>query len=92
LICASTEHHAVLNAFEHLAQRESFDVTFLPVDRQGRIDPDELDRAIRRDTTLISVMTANNEIGVLQPMANLRVSAVSTASCCTATWCSPSAK
>src|SRR5438874_3978904 len=53
LICASTEHHAVLRAFEHLAQRESFDVTFLPVDRQGRIDPDELNRAIRRDTTLV---------------------------------------
>src|SRR2546423_7398187 len=71
LICASTEHHAVLNAFEHLARRESFDVTFLPVDRQGRIDPDELNRAIRRDTTLVSVMTANNETGVLQPMAEL---------------------
>src|SRR5437764_8815633 len=50
LICTITEHHAVLNTFEHLAQRESFDVTFLPVDRQGRIDPDELNRAIRRDT------------------------------------------
>src|SRR5437764_8884388 len=50
LICASTEHHAVLNTFEHLAARESFNVTFLPVDRQGRIDPDELNRAIRRDT------------------------------------------
>src|SRR5881392_2089987 len=71
LICASTEHHAVLNAFEHLAQRESFDVTFLPVDRQGHIDPDELDRAIRRDTTLVSIMIANNETGVLQPMTEI---------------------
>jgi cysteine desulfurase len=71
LICASTEHHAVLNAFEHLAKRESFDVTFLPVDRQGRIDPDELARAIRRDTALVSIMTANNETGVLQPMTEL---------------------
>src|SRR2546430_7584811 len=71
LICASTEHHAVLNAFEHLVQRESFDVTFLPVDRQGHIDPDELNRAIRRDTTLVSIMSANNETGVLQPMAEL---------------------
>src|SRR2546423_10100110 len=71
LICVSTEHHAVLNAFEHLAQRESFDVTFLPVDRQGRIDPDELDRAIRRDTTLVSIMTANNETGVLQPLTEI---------------------
>jgi cysteine desulfurase len=71
LICASTEHHAVLNAFEHLAKRESFDVTFLPVDRRGRIDPDELARAIRRDTALVSIMAANNETGVLQPMTEL---------------------
>ena len=68
LICASTEHHAVLNAFEHLGRREGFDVTFLAVDRLGRIDPDDLSRAIRTDTTLVSVMTANNETGVLQPV------------------------
>jgi cysteine desulfurase len=71
LICARTEHHAVLNAFEHLAGRESFDVTFLPVDRQGRIDPGDLDDAIRGDTILVSIMTANNETGVLQPMVEL---------------------
>jgi cysteine desulfurase len=71
LICASTEHHAVLNAFEHLGGREGFDVTFLPVDRYGRIDPDEFARAIRADTILFSIMTANNETGVLQPMAEL---------------------
>src|SRR2546430_1100771 len=71
LICASTEHHAVLNAFEHLRDREGFDVTFLPVDRHGLIDPDELTRATRRDTTLVSIMTANNETGVLQPIAEL---------------------
>lgn len=71
LICAATEHHAVLNAFEHLAGRESFDVTFLPVDRQGRIDPDQLERSIRNDTILVSVMTANNETGVLQPIGEI---------------------
>src|SRR4051794_35547969 len=71
LICASTEHHAVLNAFEHLQERERFEVTFLPVDQGGRIDPDELGRSIRNDTTLISVMTANNETGVIQPMTDL---------------------
>ena len=71
LICASTEHHAVLNAFEHLQERERFEVTFLPVDQRGRIDPDELSRSIRNDTTLVSVMTANNETGVLQPMSEL---------------------
>jgi len=68
LICASTEHHAVLNAFEHLQKRENFEVTFLPVDREGRVDPGELQRAIRSDTTLASIMTANNETGVLQPL------------------------
>src|SRR5437763_8050128 len=71
LICAATEHHAVLNAFEHLAGCESFDVTFLPVDRHGRITPDDLARAIRSDTILVSIMTANNETGVLQPMDEL---------------------
>jgi cysteine desulfurase len=71
LICASTEHHAVLHAFEHLKNREAFDVTFLPVGNRGRVDPDELKRAIRSDTTLVSIMTANNETGVLQPMEEL---------------------
>src|SRR6478672_1797331 len=42
LICPGTEHHAVLNAFQHLGKREGFNVTFLPVDREGRIDPSEL--------------------------------------------------
>ncbi|HSP44995.1 MAG TPA: cysteine desulfurase family protein [Chthoniobacterales bacterium] len=71
LICARTEHHAVLKAFEHLAARESFDVTFLPVDRQGRIDPAELEHAISDQTILVSVMMANNETGVLQPVGEL---------------------
>src|SRR6266850_530518 len=60
LICASTEHHAVLHAFEHLRKREAFEVTFLPVSDRGRVDPDDLQRAIRDDTTLVSIMTANN--------------------------------
>ena len=68
LICASTEHHAVLNAFEHLQQREGFDVTFLRVDASGLVDPDELAAKIREDTTLVSIMSANNETGVIQPI------------------------
>ena len=68
LICASTEHHAALNAFEHLQKREGFEVTFLPVDRRGHVDPTELERAIRPDTVLASIMTANNETGVVQSM------------------------
>jgi cysteine desulfurase len=71
LICASTEHHAVLHAFEHLEKREGFEVTFLPVNDRGRIEPGGLERAIRPETTLVSIMTANNETGVLQPMEEL---------------------
>ncbi|MEY2519779.1 MAG: cysteine desulfurase [Verrucomicrobiota bacterium] len=71
LICASTEHHAVLNAFEYLEKREAFEVTYLSVDERGRIDPGQLERALRNDTTLVSIMTANNETGVLQPMDEL---------------------
>jgi cysteine desulfurase len=71
LICASTEHHAVLHAFEHLQKREGFDVTFLPVDPFGRVDPNELERALRSETILVSIMSANNETGVLQPMERL---------------------
>src|SRR5881392_3953732 len=57
LICTSTEHHAVLHAFEHLGKREGFEVTFLRVDERGRVDPDELKRIIRNDTILVSIMT-----------------------------------
>ena len=71
LICASTEHHAVLHPFEHLQRSEGFEVTFLRVDRDGRVDPEELAREIRADTTLVSIMTANNETGVVQPMREI---------------------
>jgi cysteine desulfurase len=71
LICGSTEHHAVLNAFEHLQAREGFDVTFLRVDGSGRIHPEELRAAIRDDTTLASIMVANNETGVVQPLEEI---------------------
>jgi cysteine desulfurase len=71
LICARTEHHAVLNAFEQLAKREAFDVTFLEVDEDGVADPEKLRRALRSDTTLVSIMTANNETGVIQPIMEL---------------------
>jgi len=68
LICATTEHHAVLHAFEHLGKREAFEVTWLRVSERGLVDPMELEGAIRDDTTLVSIMTANNETGVLQQM------------------------
>ncbi len=70
LICSATEHHAVLHSFEYLA-KNGFDVTWLRVDRNGIADLDQLAAAIRNDTTLVSVMSANNETGVLQPLAEV---------------------
>jgi cysteine desulfurase len=71
LITAATEHHAVLHAFEHLKHHEGFDLTILPVDQSGRVDPAALEAAIRPDTTVVSVMHANNETGTLQPLREL---------------------
>jgi len=71
LITAAAEHHAVLHAFEHLAHHENFELTILPVDRQGRVDPAELQAALRPDTVLVSVMQANNETGTIQPVEEL---------------------
>jgi cysteine desulfurase len=71
LITSAIEHHAVLHCFEHLAQHEGFELTVLPVSSAGQVDPDDLRRALRRDTILVSVMAANNEVGTLQPLADL---------------------
>jgi cysteine desulfurase len=71
LISNRAEHHAVLHALEHLEKREGFEVTWLDLSREGAIDPDDLERAIRPDTVLVSMMSANNETGVIQPMAEL---------------------
>ncbi|HJY85197.1 MAG TPA: cysteine desulfurase NifS [Candidatus Acidoferrales bacterium] len=65
LIATSIEHHAVLNACQAL-ERRGADVTFLPVDREGRVDPDDARRAVRPETVLITVMHANNELGTIQ--------------------------
>jgi len=71
LITAKTEHHAVLRAFEALGRWKSFEVTYLDVDSHGLIDPDDLARAVRPDTILVSIMSANNETGVRQPMREI---------------------
>src|SRR5271163_3088708 len=71
MITAKTEHHAVLHAFEAFERWKDFEVTYLGVDSQGRIDPDDLARAIRPDTILVSIMSANNETGVRQPMREI---------------------
>jgi cysteine desulfurase len=71
IITSTIEHHAVLRCCELLSQREGFDVTYLPVDREGLISPDSLAGAIRLDTIMVSIMAANNEIGTIQPVAEL---------------------
>lgn len=71
VITSSIEHHAVLHSFQYLAKHEGFDLTILPVDRQGFISPEDLKRALRPDTVLVSLMAANNEVGTLQPVAEL---------------------
>ncbi|HZZ37620.1 MAG TPA: aminotransferase class V-fold PLP-dependent enzyme [Acidobacteriaceae bacterium] len=67
LITSSIEHHAVLHAGERALQR-GIDVTFLPVASSGVLDPDDVRRALKPNTKLISVMMANNETGVIQPV------------------------
>src|SRR5205814_9367108 len=71
VITATTEHHAVLQAFEHLQKHEGFRVTWLAVDRLGRVSLDELKDAIMPETTLVSIMSANNETGTLQPVSEI---------------------
>src|SRR5581483_5785626 len=71
VISAKTEHHAVLNAVEHLENHEGFEVTWLKVSHDGVIDLDQLADAIRTETRLVSIMTANNETGVIQPMREI---------------------
>ncbi|MEG2859862.1 MAG: cysteine desulfurase NifS [Clostridia bacterium] len=70
LITSAIEHHAVMHTCAAL-EREGFEVTYLPVDSYGRVSPDDLEKAIRPDTTLVSIMMANNEIGTLEPIAQL---------------------
>jgi cysteine desulfurase len=70
IITTAIEHHAVLEPC-HALERRGYAVTYLPVDGRGILDPDEVRRAIRPDTVLVSVMAANNEIGTLEPVAEV---------------------
>jgi cysteine desulfurase len=71
IISNKAEHHAVLHAVEHLEDREGFEVTWLNVSKTGMVDLDQLADSIRPDTKLVSIMTANNETGVIQPMREI---------------------
>ena len=70
IITTAIEHHAVLNPCKQL-QKEGFEVTFVMPDREGRIDPESIRKVIRTDTILVSVMTANNEIGTIEPVSEI---------------------
>lgn len=70
IITTKIEHHAILHTCEYL-EKNGYEVTYLDVDEYGKVNPDELQKAIRPDTILISVMAANNEIGTIQPLAEI---------------------
>jgi len=70
LIVSAIEHHAILHAAQKLEQ-EGYAVTYLPVDSQGLVDLQAVERAIRDDTKLISIMLVNNEVGSIQPIAEI---------------------
>lgn len=71
IITSAIEHHAVLHTVEQLQAVFGFEVTILPVDGNGLVQPDDLRAALRPDTVLVSIMYANNEIGTVQPVAEL---------------------
>lgn len=71
LITSTIEHHAVLHCFQWLEKHEGFAVTYLPVDQDGLLSPEDLRKALRPDTVLVSLMAANNETGTIQLIAEL---------------------
>ncbi len=70
ILTSSTEHHAVLHSCQYL-EKFGFETSLLPVGRDGLVEPEEAAKALRKDTVLVSVMTANNETGVIQPIAEI---------------------
>jgi cysteine desulfurase len=70
LVTSAIEHHAVLETMEHL-EKHGCEVTRVPVSNAGLVDPDDVRRAIRPDTVLVSIMHANNEVGTVQPVAEI---------------------
>ena len=72
IITSSVEHHAILHTCEYL-EKQGFTITYLPVDQYGMVDPADVEAAITPETTLISVMLANNEVGTIQPVEEIGV-------------------
>ncbi len=70
LITAATEHSSVLETFRALAER-GFEITELPVDHEGRVTAEQVNRAMRKDTALVSIMAVNNELGTIQPIEHI---------------------
>jgi cysteine desulfurase len=71
IITTPIEHHAITHTVAQLVEHFDFEATYLPVDEQGLVDPAALEAAIRPDTALISVMYANNEVGTVEPIAEI---------------------
>ncbi len=71
LVTTTVEHHAVLHTVQQLERRHGFTATYVPVDGDGRVDPADVLAAVRDDTALVSVMYANNEVGTVQPVAEI---------------------
>ena len=70
IITSKIEHPSVLNVFKRL-EKDGLEVSYLNVDAEGRVSPDELEKTIKNNTVLVSVMSANNEVGTLQPISEL---------------------
>ena len=75
IVTTAVEHPAVLNTCRYLQRRHGFAVTVVPVDRAGLVDPDDVRRAFRDDTILVSVMHAQNEVGTIQPVTEIAAAA-----------------
>lgn len=71
VISSAIEHHAILHTLQYLEKQDLCEVSWIPVDGEGRVDPAAVRAALRPDTVLISVMAANNEIGTIEPVAEI---------------------